>query len=483
MLSDTHVRYLLVPVVAFVAQASDTGYLADFWHHLARGEVMLETGRILNEDRFTFTVAGQPLQDVNWLAQVLYAWLFGIGGLGLVRVANALVLALTMGLLVHLCRRHCGSLILAMAVSLGVFLGLWQVLTVRPQSFSLLLFVLFLIFLLQSRNNPSWLIPIPFLQGLWTNLHGAFPAGLFLIGCFGLAELIRAVVLKRWTARLTWLSLTMAFSLLAILANPYGWHIVEYVGLTSQRASTRGIDEWLPPSLDQSIGLAFFLSLPVMAAALLLAWKNRRFLPTLEETILVMFFLPLAALSIRMAAWWLLILTLPLSRSLAALFPSARDESPSPTLGAILTVGGLLLFAVFSLPGLAERNPLFAWRQRDPTQEGLEGAYQFLEQNQTEGRVFARLEWGEYLGWRGHPRFPVFMDGRIEIIPDEVWSAYSQITRGEAGWETALEKYGATVLVLDQDYHGRLGLLTAAETSANWTKVQETGPAIVFLRK
>ena len=36
-------------------------------------------------------------------------------------------------------------------------------------------------------------------------------------------------------------------------------------------------------------------------------------------------------------------------------------------------------------------------------------------------RVFTRLEWGEYLDWAAHPKARVFMDGRIEIYPDDVW--------------------------------------------------------------
>ncbi len=139
--TDAWVRILLVPVLAFIALAGNTAYLADFWHHLARGRVIVSEGRLLDHDIFTYTVPGVSFIDVNWLSQVVYYLLYAQGGLDLVRVVNALLIALTMAMLVLLCRRLSGSLVAAMVVGIAAFLGLWQVLTIRPQTFSLLLFV------------------------------------------------------------------------------------------------------------------------------------------------------------------------------------------------------------------------------------------------------------------------------------------------------------------------------------------------------
>lgn len=480
--SDSQVRYLLVPVLVFMAQASDTGYLADFWHHLARGQVILESGELLDHDIFTFTVANEHFQDANWLSQCHYAWLYSLAGLALVQTVNALVLAVALGLLVHLCRRHSGSLVIAMAVGLGVFLGLWQVLTIRPQSFSLLLFVVFLGILYRSMDRPIVLLWLPPLEALWTNLHGAFPIGCFLIGAFGLAELLRAIRLRRWTPRLTALSLTLVGALVATLANPYGWRIYEYVGVTSQRAQSRGIDEWLPPSFDQWIGLAFFVSLGLLAIVMFAAWKLRNHRPNLEEACLLICFLPLAATSIRMDAWWLLVIALPLGRALAALFPQARDGSAPRSLGATITVAVLCLLAVFSVPWLAPLNPLLRWKNQERTETHLEAVHRHLTTEFTGGRVFTRLEWGEYLGWRGRPDFPVFMDGRIEIYPDLIWQAYSDITQGRDNWETLLDDYRVDIVVLDMDLHGRLGLFDKVRATPGWRETFREGDAVVFVR-
>ena len=78
------------------------------------------------------------------------------------------------------------------------------------------------------------------------------------------------------------------------------------------------------------------------------------------------------------------------------------------------------------------------------------------------------MEWGEYLGWAGAPAFTVFMDGRIEIYPDDVWERYAAVTCGRDGWEAILDAYAVDYLVLDAGYHHRTGLLERVALSPAW---------------
>ena len=57
------------------------------------------------------------------------------------RVTNALLVAATMLWLMVLCRRVSGSLVVALGVGIFTFFGLWHILSIRPQTLSLLLFV------------------------------------------------------------------------------------------------------------------------------------------------------------------------------------------------------------------------------------------------------------------------------------------------------------------------------------------------------
>lgn len=486
--TDAWVRLILAPVVAFVALAGDRQYLADFWHHLARGRAIVMDGQLLDHDIFTFTVPGQPFQDVNWLTQVLYYALFQLGGLSFVRVVNALIVALALGLLVNLCHRRAGSLVAGMSVGLATFLGLWQVLTIRPQTFSLLFFVVLLDVLERSTRRPWLLVVPPVVVGLWANMHGAFPAGILVLGGWLAGASVSWIWNGRETASSTrgymvGLTVCLVVSAAATLVNPYGWYIYEYVTQTSHRAAERRIDEWVAPSLDQWIGVAFFVSLPLTAALGMLAWR-RGYRPRPHDLILGAGFLLLAAGSVRMVVWWLLVLAAPLAQMLARLLPPPDPEAENrPTRGAAVSFAALLLVAILSLPPLHGFNPLLAFRATERIEEDLDRAREELARRFERANVFSRFEWGEYLEWIGYPRLMIFMDGRIEIYPDSVWQDYATVTTGAAGWEEVLDRHGVNALILDEPYHARTGLWAKLESSEHWQLVLRTRDLLLFVRR
>jgi hypothetical protein len=483
-------RAVLVPALVFMALATDRNYLADFWHHLARGRAMAAEGRLVDEDRFTFTVAGRPFQDVNWLSQLAYHGLFELGGLDLVRCANALLLAAALAVVTWHCRRAGGSLGAAVAVAVLTFFGLWNVLTIRPQTFSLLLFAGLYAALDGAGRRPGLLWLAPPTLALWANLHGAFPAGLMLIGCFLLAAVWRA-----WRRQAHGLqpvgfplklALCLGASALATLVNPYGWGIYRYVGLTSNTAALRRIDEWVPPGLDQWIGVAFFVSLPLLAGLVLAAWRRGRGV-SLTEAFLIACFLPLACGSVRMVAWWLLVIAPMLAARLPVMWPPLADAASPPerpTAGAAAVFGVMVVAVLFCLPGLQGYNPLLRVSRQGPrVEDDLEAVHRHLRARADAGRVFSRFEWGEYLTWACAPAFTVFMDGRIEIFPDDVWAQYEQVTCGRDDWERILDTYRVDYLLLDADYHARTGLLGRVARSPAWRQEFRSGDAVLYARR
>src|SRR5437016_1951995 len=135
-------RALFAPVLMFVATSVDRNYQTDFWHHLARGRAIAASGAMVDHDLFTYTVAPeQSFQDANWLAQLSYHYLYGAGGLALVQLANSLLLTAMTAVLVALCWRASRSLALSAGLAAFAFVGLWQLLLIRPQTYSMLLFV------------------------------------------------------------------------------------------------------------------------------------------------------------------------------------------------------------------------------------------------------------------------------------------------------------------------------------------------------
>jgi hypothetical protein len=472
--NDRMVRFLLAPLLVIVATCLDRNYQTDLWHHLARGRLIVAEGRLVDDDRFTYTVAGQPLRDASWGWQVAFYHLYRLGGLELVQVVNSLLLGLTVALLVAQAWRRSGSLTAASLFSVVAVLGLWQILLIRTQTASLLLFVLLSLILDLSRSHRGWLCLPPVLLALWANLHGGFPVGLILVGCYVMGNALDNGVRS---------ALPLAGCLLACVAatcvNPYAWHIYEYVLLTSGTASARRIDEWLPPGLSLLIAKVWVLTL--VALLILLARSTRR--PDWREICLLGCFLPLACGSARMIAWWLLLVTPVLAAQLAGAWPGLErldKDSERPSLGAALSLAGLVLIAVLSLPWLERFNPVFRIPGRAHRVESdLQQVADLLAQHPGNGRIFTRFSWGEYLGWALHPECTVFMDGRIEIIPDRVWAEYQAVNQAHAEWQAILDRYAVNILVLDEGGH-HADLIEQVRRTGRWCERGRFGDALVF---
>src|SRR5262249_3197083 len=98
------------------------------------------------------------------------------------------------------------------------------------------------------------------------------------------------------------------------------------------------------------------------------------------------------------------------------------------------------------------------------------------------GRVFTRFEWSEYLTWALGPDFPVFMDGRIEIFPDQVWDKYSAVTAGRADWQEVLDGYGGKDLLIDAgEYPGRPRPLVE-DSPGRWQRLAQAGSVTLYRR-
>ena len=360
------VRLALAPALVLIVTGMDRGYQTDFWQHLARGRLIAETGTVVSADRFTFTVAGRPMQDNNWLTQLLYHRLYTLGGVDAVQLVNSLVLAAAVAVVVWIAWRAGRSTGAAAAVGVFTFLGLWQTFLIRPQSFSLLLFAVLYALLLESGRR-RWLLALaPPLLALWANVHGGFAVGLLLIAGFAVAAVIgwlgalrtrgtslphphpapQFLHLADGLARgvrtglrhgtemcpepdtdpprppaidppraapvvlALCLALCLALSAAATLANPYGWRVYQYATELSHFGLERGIEEWLPPTPGLWIGKVFLLSLALLAG--LFAATRRR--PTVREVALIALFLPPACTAVRMVAWWVLVIAPILAR-------------------------------------------------------------------------------------------------------------------------------------------------------------------------
>jgi hypothetical protein len=344
----------------------------DFWWHMATGREILAQGAVPTVDSFSYTRAGEPFFNQGWLAQLLMYGMYQAGGIALIVVVQALVIAMAYGLLLRLCIARTGQV----RLSVGVLLLLTMPLSfsnwlVRPQSYVFPLFVVFLTVLTEyrlGRRNRLWLLPP--LMALWVNLHGSFVLGGALIAITLAAEWLKRRA-AAWREAASWarrpigapedvltrpepdrppallpLLLWGAAAAAATLLNPRGLAVLGYVrNLLGTSAVTRLVTEWAPPTIRDANGVIFFLFL--LACVGILTYARR---PDPTDLLLFGAFLWLALGAVRNDVWYGFVATPLIVVQAATLFgPPHAARRGTPALNGML-IGVLGLLLLLSLP-------------------------------------------------------------------------------------------------------------------------------------
>ncbi len=460
---------------------------ADFWWQLRVGQVVLQEGRVPTTDLFSYTVPGAPFFYQSWLAGVLFALVYALGGPALIVVMNAVMLTAAYALLWRACRLASEHAHVATGCTLAaivVSLGNWGV---RPQSFSTLLVAAFILILVRFRRGltgPLWLLPL--LTALWANLHGAFILGPALVGATMLGEALKVVLPGRpfppiEGRRLRNLGLATLGTLAAPLLNPAGLHIVAYLrDIGGNPVIRQSIAEWKPPRPDDAVGAVFYLSL--LGLFFLLLYLRVR--PDPVDALWLAGTSWLALGGVRSILWYSFVMALLLAGALS----SRPRPQPAQALEWQIGVNRAFLailagIALLSMPWSKSILPLPADMQGAISRDTPVHAADEIESAGLEGPIFHRMEYGGYLLWRFYPQRRVFIDPRIELYPTALWSDYALISSGAPEAGALLDRYGVRVLLLDT--RTQAGLVEWASASGEW-EVRFVDPAeesIVLTRK
>src|ERR1700733_15352412 len=210
----------------------DTGW------HIRTGQYILQHHAVPTQDLFSFSRPGAPWFAWEWLTDVIYAALFGIGGLkAIVLTAGSMIALFATLILRYTLWRGANPLVAAVTTMLAVGASSMHFLA-RPHLFTLLLLPMCLwVVEADRRKNTRWLWALIPVAALWTNLHGGF---VVFLACLGLRVLVFAIqaALARRIGESHWpqirrYSALLAGCSLASLVNPYGVrlhvHIYEYL--------------------------------------------------------------------------------------------------------------------------------------------------------------------------------------------------------------------------------------------------------------
>ena len=481
-LSIRHVWIGLTVAAAFIGPASSPIGLPDAYWTLLTGAWMMANGRLLEGDPFTAAphTAG-PVLNVQWLADLIFHGFEALGGLPMVITGTALVVAATYGLLLLAAFTASGHLRLScVSVWLAYVLGVSN-LSPRPQTLAYPIFALFVVAVMRAEwrkdTRALWLLPPA--TALWANLHGSFFTGFVLLGC---AIAGRVLSTRSLYAARPYV-LTLVGCLAASLINPYGPGSLVYVATIGSNPVIRDyVTEWAPTTVSWREGIMFFASVALLAGLML---KSRLRL-TAFEVLALLAFGYLAWSSVRAIVWWGLVIAPTMARLLGSLVPNRLGQAAAtrekPLLNAAILVG-IGCLAIVALPWFKTSLSILPQDKRGlfaPDTPVAVGDYLRTHDPPVGGVLFNDQSWGGYLEWATWPKHQVFLDGRFELHPSQVWFDYLDVVFPSARWRALLDQYHIGYLVLSKAEEA--DLVTDLRADAGWSLDYEDDQAVVFER-
>lgn len=408
-----------------------------FLTHLATGRLILDRGSVPTTDPYTFTAAGTDWTVQSWLASVAYASAERLGGVVGLRSLVLLVFLASAALLWRL-SRPCTSLVPRLAIlfgSLYIVTGLWGE---RPFMAGVL--GLGIVWLTLDRQVPCWTM-IP-LFWLWANTHGSFPLGAGLVVLVLIGRKLDGESIVHERRVLAW---TVAGVLISAI-GPLGPRALLFPLTALSRADVLAeIVEWQPAkftSLDQRLFL-------VLVAATILGLVRR---PSWALAVPTVVFVLGAVVAQRNMVMAVMVLTPVLATTVSPFGELVTDRRPA-LINAYVGVGAVALIAAVASTLTSPFGALDGYPARPLAFVGQSGA---------EGEPFAAQDIvGNLLSLLDGEEALVFVDDRVDMLPESVVRDGLVLLRGQPAWDEVLDRYGLDVVVWERSRP--LGALVAAD--------------------
>lgn len=451
--------FMAIALAPQIFNDGDTG-----WHIIA-GRLIAATGAVPTVDPFSLTFGGKPWLAHEWLAELIMAGAFAIGGwsgLALLTAAAMAGLVLVLGLEIGRWLNGPRTLI----VLLLVLIALVPFILARPHVLAWPLLALWLTVLLRAREaGRAPPLAAVLIMLVWANLHASFLFGVVLAGAFGLEALLAAD--NRVAVFRNWLSFGLV-TLAATLATPFGFGGLLFPLQVSGMKSIPTVVEWRPTVLAQAPGFLVFLVISLFA----LLYRGVR-VPALRLLILMAIFI-MAFQAVRHQALLAIVGSLMLAAPLAASFPPApfppatgKGAGPSRRVLAGLFAAALL-FGVgrIAIPLTKPDTP------SNPV--SLIAALPAALHRQP---VLNSYAFGGPLIFAG---IRPYIDGRVDMYGDAfTFDHLAMINGDKPAFDRAVARWGITWTILQPDSP----LVAVLDASPDWQRFAADPWAVVHVRR
>lgn len=461
----------------------------DLWLHIKTGEYIVTNKIIPLNDIYSFSKPNAPWVNHEWLFQVIaYSVAHYVGPNGLIVLQNAVFLFVFV-LIFAMGYRQRNYLMLVTGLFILLLSSSYRF-TIRPDMFSVLFLVLFS-FIVQRKRRLLYVLPL--LQIIWTNIHGFFFLGPFIIFVFALFE------------RQARLWVIFFLSLFATILNPQFvsgalYPLVTVWNTINDRFVLSFINELNPPlTLKTALTLKdwIFLKALIIISVFSFRFNQKKF----NRTFFVLWalFLLFALCAVRNIIYFAALATIIIFTNVNERL--SCDNGPWPGIfsksNRFYYIARTSLLLSFSFCMVANANMIIKGVYYDfdaarfksslwgVSQENFPTkAVDFLLSERFPKRMFNDFNCGSYLIGRAFPQRRVFIDGRTELYGNDFLREYKK--------GTSADKHAREAFIHKYQFDGFLLTMTMSNfdkdlvlfllESSEWKLVFFDESAFIFLK-
>lgn len=447
-----------------------------FWH-IRGGSDILENGKIVLPDSWNYLFEGKLWVNQQWLVEIVYAFLFKLGGLSLLFYFKAFVCSL-IALFIFLSIRKENLFVSYFSTAVAIAV-IGRYFLMRTQLFSFL-FLAILIYFLEKKSPEQRFIPLIFLFALWANIHAFFGLGLMALSMYVSFNILSQFYKEKSLSPLfkkenIYQVLSVPLSTVATLLNPFGIKIYQTAGTIFSHKQDTLVSEWLPvwkyPLLSNLIFFLFFALLIFLS--ILFIEKIRVEYVAISLPLIIFGFYSVRVLPFSVIA------SAPLFTFLLnELYSILKIKDEQIRKVAPIFTAFLVLLSLSSL-SYRLTNPLHipdtVYREDYPV-----GAVSFMKENNLKGKIFNEFDWGGYLVFSSKD-FKTAIDGRTAVLlfPNGYLEQWRDTVDLKEEWKENLEKGSPDyVLLFSDDF-----LASQLMQSNDWKLLYGDSISILFERK
>jgi hypothetical protein len=457
--------------------------------HIRAGEYILATHQVPSQDLFSFSRAGQPWADWEWLSQAAFALLHNWAGLKGVLLFSGVLLAAVFTLLMRQALWRGANSIVALVLVFMAINTMSVHMLARPHIFTMLFLMVAMFLIAADRRHRSaavWLL-LP-LTTLWANMHGGFAILVPILGLLVLGSAVEACLYpserdSRWSDAGRYAVLGLGAGL-ASLVNPYGirlhLHILE---IMSAKWLINVVTEFASPSF-RSEQMLVFMALLFLGLAVVVPLIQKR---KMTEALWIVLFAYCGLMSIRHVPLFGLAVVPIIAEEISAWWQTWTRCKPRSSVQAVLNDLSAQIGAYFAPVTLCV--PIFVlvvavggwvhWPTDIHPNACPAGMIARNARQIESARIFTSDQWGDYLIYHYFPKQRVFIDGRSDFYGERIVSDYLKIRDGQHAWKQLLDQNRFDMVLCPVDW----ALASLLKYQPDWRVIEDDGKAILFQRR